>query len=759
MASISSSIISDWVYIYNGELAYRNTIIDGGYLFVESGGTANATTVNSGGSMMVNANGVATSTTINSGGRMMVAYATATSTTVNPGGVLDVNNGANALQIIENGGLVLTTYGSEEISFVPNSFSGLVLDDRQSATVHSGTTATATTVNSGGKLCIFSGGTATGIVVSKGGLLEFTVAPDTYIEGTSAGSAFLMKNAFISGYTIHESESLSIISGTVIDTIVKGSWYDGMFFASELTIGESSFADNTVIERGEVIISSGGTANNTTLKDGGAVAVQGGTMNNITVYGGDVDVYGGVVNSVNLISGSLWLGEGTANSVFVDKDGRLDLYGGTATIVFNPWGPGKITNYIGGSGKVIYLDRDASVYYETRREGLKGIIKSDVLSGINIASSQRAVVFDGGIIKNADVVTNGLLEVSSGGVVQDLSVYRGGNLTVSSGGTANRMFAAGANAEIKAETGAKTTRNVIQDLAVLDLYGTASSNTVKDMGQLWVYSGGIATSSVVSDWGAVYLLSGGSVNDISVESCGKVHIGHGGTATAVRENGGSVEVEDGANVTFLANTFRGAMLTSGEATLHSGTTALGATVKNAKMTVFDGGIAQETVLDGGTLTISSGGMVTGPLSISNAAVVSACDGSIVDFDITSATGTAPLINDLSQISGTPDYTITVSAEQKAGSYILAEGSEDFDGSITIGTEDVNYGSLTVNGETVKYGSTSYALKKDLNKLSLEVYQEKPCDLTITDLTFKNASGGSTLYTDQDIIYTFTVLLS
>ena len=74
-----------------------------------------------------------------------------------------VSSGGAAENIVENGGYVwIGDYAN--VSFSPNAVSGLILEEWNSASVHSGTTAVSPTVNSGCRLDIYSGGTATDII-------------------------------------------------------------------------------------------------------------------------------------------------------------------------------------------------------------------------------------------------------------------------------------------------------------------------------------------------------------------------------------------------------------------------------------------------------------------------------------------------------------------------------------------------------------------------------------------------------------------
>jgi len=91
-----------------------------------------------------------------------------------------------------------------------------------------------------------------------------------------------------------------------------------------------------------------------------------------------------------------------------------------------------------------------------------------------------------------------------------------------------------------------------------------------------------------------------------VNSGGSLYIR--GTATAIRENGGSVYVGADAVVTFLPHVFSGAVLDHADATVHSGTTALSATMTNCDMRIFSAGVANSTTVNsGGVIFVSSGG--------------------------------------------------------------------------------------------------------------------------------------------------------
>ena len=282
------------MYVSSDGVVNNTEVNFSGLLEASFGGIANSTTINFPGSMYVSSGGIANDTTVNSGGRFVIFNGgTANRTTVNFGGRLYVSSGGTATNIRENGGYI-EVYDYTNISFVPNSFSGLILS-RFSATVHSGTTANSTmvtggalyvssggTVNntmlfSGGKLCVSSGGTANNttvnyicslflhnggtannVIVSAGG--SVSVGKDCIITGQltfiQGGSVFLNSQAFfdfnISDHTPNAPALVNnhyLISGTPIYTLTVSETQIGGIYtlADYATNFNSSIAVQNVL--------------------------------------------------------------------------------------------------------------------------------------------------------------------------------------------------------------------------------------------------------------------------------------------------------------------------------------------------------------------------------------------------------------------------------------------------------------------------------------------------------------------------------
>ena len=629
----------------NGGALYDCSVVSGGTVAVQEGGYAQDIAMENGGRLDVYEGGVASSATVNFGGDLYVS------------------DGGKAIQVMENGGYVNFDEEDVEVTFVANTFSGLTLYGLNWATVHSGTTATDitansrgtlqvfrggladnTTVNTSGRVCVYEGGTvnnatvntdgsfivsrggfASGIEASAGAKLDFVVAPDTYVQGSYAGSAFEIKDAFVADYTVH----------------------------SNCWLGASA----------------GGVANNATVADGGKLYT---------------------------------LDGGIAIAPTVDVGGALSLYEGGSSL-------------------------------QIKENG--GAVYGEVTENVTFASN----TFSG-------VVLDGWREA-----------------TVHSG-------------------------------------TTATDTTINDEGCMYVFDGGIASTVVVNREGTLSVKDGGHASDATVNVGGEIHVSSGGTATKIKENGGYVEFEDGANVSFVSNTISGLVLNEYEyATLHSGTTATDVKVNSeCELEVFSGGVASDvainegslliydggianlvTVYDKGGLAITSGGMATGvtvnaggTAEVSSGGVIDCATvnagggllvyrgakltgwmtfesgaevipfvGSILDFDLTQTLAGKPaLVNDLSVLMGKPSYTLTVDGNEWDGTYNLAGGASKFNETITVvNTSGTELGTLTVNGEELSISGKTYQLKLNGSDLYVTVDPGNRPDDGTNDLLYDKSN--------------------
>ena len=451
---------------------------------------------------------LASSVDINQSGRLKVSEGgIAVDTIVHLGGDLYVYSGGTALQVKEDGGYV---YGFEDtkLTFVPNSFSGLVLNDSDWVTVHSGTTATDTTINHSGHLLIYSGGiangatlnpygtiyvssggTATDITASEGAYLGLVVTPDTYVQGTYGGSAFEVKDAVLADYTIHPYCWATALDGGVINhATIEGS--------------------------GAIDVYDGGVASDVTVDSGGSM----------NIYGG------GAAYEIKENGGAVYL---------IDFDGQV-----TATFVSNTF-----------SGTVLnFMDR-ATVH--------SGTTATDVT--VNSIGSLR--VYDGGVASDVFVNSEGYVGVLSGGMVDAIDVNHGGKLSVDSGGTAHQVKENGGYVRVFDGADVTFVANTIDRLALdnnnsatVHSGTTATDVTLGDESLLEVYAGGVASSVVVNEDGRLFVSSGGTANNVIVNLDGTAETSQGLINGATVNAGGNLLIYDGAKITGQMTFESGAMV-------------------------------------------------------------------------------------------------------------------------------------------------------------------------------------------------------
>ena len=571
--------------------------------------------------------------------------------------------------------------------------------------------------------------------VSSGGVATATVV-------NSGGSVCVAEGAMATRTTVNESGSMTV-AGAANDTVVNGSGYRSP---------------------GIVSIVSGGTADHTAVNSGGSVCVENGGIASATTVNeyGSVHVFGGglAVDTAVESGGSMSVNDGgTASTVLVNGGGFLEVReGGSAVAVRENGGCVKID----GSANVTFI---ANAFHGLLlSEGSATLHSGTSANETTVENFGALYIYESGSATATAVKSGGNLYVSSRGTASRTTVESDGNLYISSGGAADTVLLNGG--WMCVDAGGSASEIAVNDGGSVSLFGTAAKITVSGAdrwtcGELYVFSGGSASEIAVNNGGWLCVAEGGSAAALTVDGGGMLYVSSGGTATGIRENGGSVDVAEGADVTFAANEFSGLTLADGSATLHSGTIANSTTVRTGgELYVYDGGTARETVLtgtdrrhcaefyvyeggtatstvvnvggwmyvggtadstavgSGGYLDIAGGGRHTGTLTIAEGAVVSAFSGSTLDFTLSSAAvpGGTALVNDLSRLQGTPDFTLTVSASQAAGVYKLAGGVRRFDEAITVKNDEGSVlGTLSV-GDSLDVSERRYTL--DLNSGAL-----------------------------------------
>ena len=345
------------LFVFGGGKADRTTVNSIGYLTVSSGGTANSTTVNLNGYLIVSSGGMVNSTTVSSGGNLYVSSGgTATDILWTPceGHVYVLAGGAATFiseysgvyygsgnKLLSNATIIdsMTLSSSCEVYVMSGGTANNTTINGYGAGiwVSSGGTAKNTTVNSNGSMHVLSGGTATNIIASQWARLYFTVAPDTYIQGTMNGSSFEIKDAIISGYSPKLVELDVFSGGTAIHTIIESgrmTLYSGGKANSITVFGPGGGSG------GFLTISSGGSAQHVVINNGNMNVVNEGTADFVTVYLGNANVSGsgGCLNNTTVYSGGVLRvsNGGILRDTTIYAGGSLDAtFGGKITGVLN----------------------------------------------------------------------------------------------------------------------------------------------------------------------------------------------------------------------------------------------------------------------------------------------------------------------------------------------------------------------------------------------------------------------------------------
>ena len=611
-----------------------------------------------------------------------------------------------------------------------------IILENDSMTVLDGGVAENTTVNTHGSMWVSSGGTANNTTVSG-----------------YAAFVFLSNGGIANNNTVNNAGSLDISSGAVANstTVISGG---------QLNVYSGGTANNTTVNsNGHLCVYSGGTANNTTVNSGyyGASIYYGGIANSITVFsGGSLYVSsGGTANSAIVNSGgSLYVfSGGTANSITVNSGGQLNVYsGGTATDIV--WTPCAGHVYVSYGAITTYAGDHSGVYYGSDNQLLSHETQMDA---IDIARNGEMHVMSGGTVNSASVHSSGFLCVASGGTASDIAADSGARMDLT---IAPDTEIAGTSGDISFEikNGSAVNYSVASGNVLHVASGGLTSRAYVSGGTLDVLADGIATSTIVNA-GDMVISSGGTADTVAVNSNARQIVLSGGTATNITASstrlvltvspdtliagtsgGSDFAIRDGIASGYSINSggelhvCSGGMANStginygGNLYISSGGTANNTTVNSfGRLTVSSGGTADQTTVDsGGYLYISSGGTLTGR-TIYFGGTISAFEGAVVDFDLTErAPGTGARISNLAGLKGTPNWTITVNADQAEGIYTLARGAAGFNQTITVVNKvGDELGTLTVGGTTV-ISDVNYVLSlSDDGQLSLKIGEEIP----------------------------------
>ncbi len=704
-----------WLDATNGGKADNTTVESGGYLYVYAGGSATGIVAEEGaylsleagpgnkaqgtyagsafdftdavadytvhsGYLALSAGARADRTIVDSRGTFLISGGgSADVTTVNPHAGLYVENGGKATKVTENGGFVSVSDGAD-VTFVANEFTGLDVNQYNSASVHSGTTATGTTLSDFGGLVVYDGGLAKNTTVNTNGLFlvnQGGLAENTTVNAIAGGGISIYGTA--NGVTIANGGAINVNAGGKVTG--KITFETGADITAEagaiLNFDLTQTAPGADALVNDLSFALAQPFSYTLTVDGTEAAGDYKLAENATGFDKTITV----VNTSGVTLDTITIAEGTKT-----------IGGRDYTLTLTPGGLLGVT--LAGGADIIDLTGDLTSAFE--------LTAGKVGSSVNI--------LDGGE-----------LDVSYGGFTEITTVNSGGDLNVAAGGSANIVtvnFGGGLNV---LPNGSATL--VTENGGFVNVSENAVVTFVSHSFDGYTYEG--------SNWGTVH--SGTTATDITVGLGAEFKVFSGGTAT-LTENGGKVFLEDGANVTFVPNTIAGIEVKDGaQATLHSGTVATDTTVSDGTILVYSGGIVQNTTVNnGGSVVVSSGGKVTGKMTFETGAAVTAETGAILDFDLTQTTaGADALVNDISFALAQPfSYTLTVDGTQSTGTYKLAGNATGFSKIITVkSTLGEEYGYLTFGGTlSTSFANYTLALADD-NTLTVNVVEKGGSDTT------------------------------
>ncbi|MBR7139913.1 MAG: AIDA repeat-containing protein, partial [Lentisphaeria bacterium] len=334
--------------------------------------------------------------------------------------------------------------------------------------------------------------------------------------------------------------------------------------------------------------------------------------------------------------------------------------------------------------------------------------------------SSGTLVKQGKVLTGETIVggTNNSMFVHDGGTANSTTVNSGGSMYIYSGGVANSTTLGSGSVYVRGGVANSITAN--NGYVGVSSGGVAHSTTLNSKAWMYVTSDSVANDTIVNKTCFIGITSDGVVNGSVID--GTINVYAGGVANdTVMFNSGYMMV---ASVGVVNDTV---LESEGEMRLYGGVANRTIVNSDGYIMVVSGGVANDTVVNsGGSASILSGGKHRVTLTMEAGAVVSAAEGGIIDFTVSErTTGDGYLINDLALIQGAPTYTITVNADQAAGTYKLAQGASNFTQTVAIGTETVNYGSITANGADFVYNGVTYSLDQIAGNLTLTIGAAAP----------------------------------
>ena len=646
---------------------------------------------------------------------------------------------------LDHGGEGLGRYAWVETLSLSNvSSSGLKIgqDSGNDAGYVSASSATlvSTTVNSGGCLSAFRG-QLTSTVVNSSGVVYLSRGSAT--AATINGGRFHLRQAKLVSATVSNDGVLTLFTGSVSSATVNS--------ASIIVSGGS--ANGMTLNNASMYIHSGGVVSGLALTSGGYASIQySGLISSGTVFsssyilnscgelkairlsGGRIHcAYGGQATGITGVNGSLSMASG-GKILSAAIGGSADFEIGNNGIA------SSMTSYLsarmavrGGGSAVNTTLNSATVFV---RSG--GCVRNLSMSrGIMYLSG--SAILSGSIVNGGKLVTGGLVNAFGATYTMNLAGYTGKEVTEALVDSCTNLASVNYAVRVASDQQSGLYRllgnaSAFNQSITLNVAGVTASPGTLSVGtslETWshryaltrtgstvalqvtmndlpvkIYSGGVMvsggktiSSKTISGSGAVMRISSGGVaTATTVSSDGTIFISSGGGASGITARGSGTNVENRGGVMTDFSQYNGFSL------------------------IDEGGSVRNLNASGGQvafLDATLGGMI-------HAAVYGAIDVSsqtTIDFSVAdhTADGTALITRWNNIANGTKaNYTITVKADQSAGTYILATEAGTFNQTLTVKNDTGSeFGTIALD-ETKRFGNSSYTLGKDGINLTLTV---------------------------------------
>lgn len=780
-----------------------NMIITSGNSVLVSEGIVNSTTVLADGTLEI-MNGKAYNTIVsgNLGSLILYDKSYAYNTVITNFGICGIMNNATAESMtVGNNGFVLIYSNGIASDTVIQSGGRYSLEGLQSASV----------LHSGGEFVVWSGAMLRGLnnlggsMIISGTINATRSILNFAVEQRKTTDSYIIDNlSLIDGtptYTITVSQNQTngnykLAAGAAnLNKTINIKYTDGSTFGT-LTIGET--------------LSYGGKSYSLTNNNGNLSL----TITNAANYDLSAtetsNTYGGPINistEINTTTDSTkitvsdnvyidWLIKNNADSIntsfktalYLDNEllsiwTHSDVFPGGYLSKIEDYDLGKLTagyhtvKIVTDYENVIHeTDENNNTYSETFYVSGNTSPSNIKIYSSGILTSQGDSIFNAYIGANG----NNSMFISSGGTANNTTVSSGGHLYVSSGGIANNTII-DSYGKMTVSSGGVANYITVNHYGNIDIYGHVDNIRDEGYGLYNVFNGGIVNSANLKHC-SLNVSSGGIAKNVTVNSYATYNIFSGGSGSgATVLSNGRLEIDNGAylNNFYISsggyvNNFR--LTAAKNITSYDGSFSLNNVYVDyswyAKVKLNQN-INTVTVLSGGNINVSSGGIINnatvnsgGSAFFNTGAILKGNNsfaaetvmrgnvnaaGATINFAVDQRTAADNyIINNLSLLSGAPTYTITVSANQVAGTYKLAQGASSFTGTISIGNGTTNYGSITVNGSDFVYGGKSYSLDQVNGNLTLTVGAGD-----VTPPPKPTATANITTLTNQNVIVTAT----